>query len=37
MLVMLVTDLQSVTHKARICNSLGNCKLPQYRLRIANP
>ncbi len=22
---------------SRICNSPGNCKLPQYRLRIANP
>ncbi len=34
---LLVTDLQSVTHNPRICNSPGNCKLPQYRLRIANP
>ncbi len=34
---LLVTDLQSVTHNVRICNSPGNCKLPQYRLRIANP
>ncbi len=34
---LLVTDLQSVTDNPRICNSPGNCKLPQYRLRIANP